>query len=124
LLHRGLVFGTIFGFGMASVIVVAVVLFDLALTERGWCGHVCPVGAFYGAIGRFRMLRVAAPGRARCDQCRDCYLACPEPHVIAPALNAHSGADGVIRGIDCTSCGRCIDVCPRNVFAFSIGGRP
>ena len=124
LLHRGLVFGTIFSVGMASTIVVAVVLFDLALAERGWCGHVCLVGAFYGAIGRFYTLRVAAPDRARCDQCRDCYLACPEPHVIPAALNAQDGADGVSRGIDCTSCGRCIDVCPQNVFAFSIEGRP
>lgn len=124
LLHRGLIFGTIFGFGMASTIVASVVLFDLALTERGWCGHVCPVGAFYAIVGRFRLLRVAAPDRARCDQCRDCYLACPEPHVIAPALTAQAGADGVIRGVDCTSCGRCIDVCPQDVFAFSIGGKP
>ena len=123
LLHRGLIFGTIFGFGMASVVVASVILFDLALTERGWCGHVCPVGAFYAVIGRFRLLRVAAPSRARCDQCRDCYLVCPEPHVIVPALTAPPGADSAIRAIDCTSCGRCIDVCPHNVFAFSIGGK-
>lgn len=123
LLHRGLVFGTLFGLGLAGAIVAAVFLFDLAVSERGWCGHVCPVGAFYALIGRFRLPRVAAPGRARCDQCRDCYLVCPEPHVIAPALAAPAAARGTILGIDCTNCGRCIDVCPRDVFAFSIGGR-
>lgn len=124
MLHRGLLFGTLAAAGLAAVVVGIVFLFDLAVAERGWCSHLCPVGAFYGLIGKFRLLKVAAPRRADCDHCQDCFQVCPEPHVIVPALKAPAGRDAAIRSIDCTNCGRCIDVCPQSVFAFSLGGKP
>lgn len=116
LLHRGLLFGA----GFAWLAVLALFLFDLAVSRRGWCGHLCPVGAFYGLIGRFQILRVNAPNRAACDDCMDCYAVCPEPHVITPALKG-AGADRgtVILSGNCTNCGRCIDVCSKEVFEFS-----
>jgi ferredoxin-type protein NapH len=115
MLHRGL----IFGFGLAWVVVLGVFLFDLAVARRGWCGHVCPMGAFYSAIGRFAVLRVSAAGRARCDDCMDCYALCPEPRVIAPALKAAAPASPLVLSSACTNCGRCIDACSRNVFRFT-----
>src|SRR3546814_8096019 len=33
--------------------------------------HVCPVGAFYGLLGKRALLRVNASGRAACDDCMD-----------------------------------------------------
>jgi ferredoxin-type protein NapH len=115
MLHRGL----IFGFGLAWVIVLCVFLFDLAVARRGWCGHVCPMGAFYSAIGRFAVLRVSAAGRAKCDDCMDCYALCPEPRVIVPALKAGAPASPLILSSACTNCGRCIDGCSKDVFRFT-----
>jgi ferredoxin-type protein NapH len=116
LLHRGLLYGV----GLAWTAVLAVFLFDLFVSRRGWCGHVCPVGAFYGLIGSFALLRVDATARAACDDCMDCYTVCPEPHVITPALKGtRNGAAPVILSPDCSNCGRCIDVCDRIVFKFS-----
>lgn len=119
MLHRGLVTGSILGFGSAALITLAVFLFDLGIAHRGWCTHLCPVGAFYGLIGAKSLLRVSAPGRARCDDCMDCFTVCPERHVIAPALRgAAKGVGPVITSADCTACGRCIDVCSKSVFRF------
>ncbi len=116
MLHRGL----IYGMGLAWTIVVAVFLFDLFVSRRGWCGHICPVGAFYGLLGAKSLLRVSAQQRDRCDDCMDCYAVCPEPHVITPALKgAERGLGPVILDRDCTNCGRCIDVCPQHVYPFS-----
>jgi ferredoxin-type protein NapH len=116
LLHRGL----LYGMGLAWAVVLGVFLFDLFVSRRGWCGHVCPVGAFYGLVGSFALLRVNAANRDACDDCMDCYAVCPEPHVITPALKgARTGAGPVILSPDCTNCGRCIDVCDRSVFKFS-----
>jgi ferredoxin-type protein NapH len=115
-LHRGLLFGV--SWGMMSIAVIF--LFDLLVARHGWCGHVCPVGAFYGLLNRASLLRVSAAGRARCDDCMDCYAVCPEMHVIAPALKgARTGAGPIIAAADCTACGRCIDVCPHRVFRFT-----
>lgn len=116
ILHRGL----IFGLGAAWVVVLAIFLFDLLVAECGWCGHLCPVGAFYGLLGRVAVLRVMAVRRSQCNDCADCYAVCPEPLVIKPALKGErEGRSPVIRGAACTNCGRCIDVCSKNVFAFS-----
>lgn len=113
MLHRGL----IFGLGAAWAVVLAVFLFDAFVAKRGWCGHLCPVGAFYGLLGHVALLRVAAPRRAECNDCMDCYAACPEPQVITPALKGEkTGASPVILAGACTNCGRCIDVCSKNVF--------
>lgn len=115
IVHRGLVFGM----GAAWAVVLAVFVFDAFVAERGWCGHLCPVGAFYGLLGRFALLRVSAAGRARCDDCGDCYAVCPEPRVIKPALKGEAdGRSAVILSRDCTTCGRCIDVCAQDVFHF------
>jgi ferredoxin-type protein NapH len=115
MLHRGI----IFGIGAGWFIVVAVFLLDLFVAERAWCGHLCPVGAFYGAVGGFSPLRIVAVRREQCNDCADCYAVCPEPLVIKPALKgADDGIGPVILSPHCTNCGRCIDVCSKQVFAF------
>ncbi|MDR2839634.1 MAG: quinol dehydrogenase ferredoxin subunit NapH, partial [Azonexus sp.] len=117
MLHRGL----IFGLGMAWTVVLAVFLFDLFVMSRGWCGHLCPVGAFYSLLGRASLLRVAAPARAACNDCMDCFEVCPEPQVIRPALKGEAkGVGPVILAANCTNCGRCIDVCAKDVFTYGL----
>lgn len=117
MVYRGLVFGM----GLAWLVVAAVFLFDLFVSRRGWCGHVCPVGAFYSLIGKASLLRVSAVERARCDDCMDCFVVCPEPQVITPALKgATKGITPVIQSGNCTNCGRCIDVCTKDVFKYGI----
>ena len=115
MLHRGL----FFGLGAAWMAVVGVFLFDLFVMNRGWCGHLCPVGAFYSLLGRRSLLRVAARQRAACNDCNDCFVVCPEPLVIrAPLKNGDKGVGPVILSSQCTNCGRCIDVCSKDVFTF------
>lgn len=115
MLQRGIIFGA----GAAWLIVLGVFLFDLVIARRGWCGHVCPVGAFYALLGRSAVLRVSARGRARCDDCMDCFAVCPEPQVIPPALKPRDNAGPLILSAACTNCGRCIDVCSKQVFQFT-----
>jgi ferredoxin-type protein NapH len=116
MLHRGI----LFGIGAGWIVVAAVFLLDLFVAERAWCGHLCPVGAFYSIVGRFSPLRVSAVRRAQCNDCADCYAICPEPLVIKPALKgADHGIGPVILSPQCTNCGRCIDVCSKDVFIFA-----
>lgn len=115
LLHRGL----LFGMGLGWSVIAAIFVFDLLVANHGWCGHLCPVGAFYGLLGQVSPLRVVARRRAQCNDCLDCIAVCPEPQVIPPALKGERRNLGpVITAGACTNCGRCIDVCSKNVFEF------
>ncbi|WP_170418787.1 quinol dehydrogenase ferredoxin subunit NapH [Ruegeria atlantica] len=115
MLHRSLIFGA----GFVWAMTIAIFVFDLFVSRHGWCGHICPVGAFYGLIGAKGLLRVSAANRAACDDCMDCYAVCPENQVISPALKGSPGSTPLILSPDCTTCGRCIDVCAVNVFNFT-----
>lgn len=119
LLHRALIFGLVGGYGVT----LAVFLFDLLILPRGWCGHVCPVGAFYGVLGRAAVVHVSATHRDRCTRCGDCFRVCPEPHVIAPALYGTGTDPGpLITNADCIRCARCLDVCDEEVFTWAAVG--
>ena len=116
MVYRGLVFGM----GLAWGVIAAVFLLDLFVGRRAWCGRLCPVGAFYGLLGEGAMLRISAVRREQCDDCMDCFAICPEHQVIKPALKgADKGLGPVITSGNCTNCGRCIDVCARDVFEFT-----
>ena len=116
MLHRGL----IFGLGLAWAVIVAIFLFDLFVMRQGWCGHFCPVGAFYSLIGKVSLTRIRLPNRTDCNDCMDCFAVCPEQQVIRPALKAINGTGPMILESNCTNCGRCIDVCSKNVFRFGL----
>ena len=115
LLHRALIFGL-----WGSLLAIAgIFASDLLIASRGWCGHLCPVGAFYGLLGRTALVRVSAAQRSACDDCMDCFVVCPEPQVIRPALKQAGQTHPLILSGDCTNCGRCIDVCDRQVFKMT-----
>ena len=112
--------GVVFGATSAAVVAAAALVFDTFVARRGWCGHLCPVGAGYALVGARRPLKVAASGRAQCNDCMECFVVCPEPQVIKPALKgAPQGIGPLISSRDCSNCGRCIDVCTRRVFEFT-----
>ncbi|MCK5917913.1 MAG: quinol dehydrogenase ferredoxin subunit NapH [Cocleimonas sp.] len=115
MLHRGLFFGMSLGW----IVIAAVFIFDLFITKRGWCTHICPMGAFYGLVGKASPLKVRADARDKCNDCGDCYAVCPEAQILKPILKGEKkGILPVISAGECTNCGRCIDVCGEEVFEF------
>ena len=110
-LHRGV----IFGMGMGWTWVAAVFLFDVFVVRNGFCGHLCPLGAFYSLAGGKSLVRVIHR-RDRCTSCMRCIESCPEPQVL-PMVGKRDGA--VISG-ECTNCGRCIEVCPDDAMGFGL----
>ena len=120
LTHRAIIFGG----GFAWVVIAAVFLFDLFVSRRGWCGHLCPMGAFYSLLGTLSPLRISATRRNACNDCGDCFIVCPEPQVITPALRGGAKHPSpIITEANCTNCGRCIDVCAPRVFEFDLRWR-
>lgn len=113
IVHRELIYGP--GVGLFAVI-GALLLVDVFVARGGWCGALCPLGAFYSLVGRTALLRVAFDSE-RCDRCGDCVVVCPEPKVI----DFYSMSEkGFIASGDCLNCARCLEVCPRDAYHFSL----
>jgi len=106
----------VFGMGFSWFFIVGIFILDAFISRRAWCGHLCPMGAFYSVLGKFSLIKVNAINRADCNDCMDCYALCPEPQVIKPALKGDDSP--LISSANCTNCGRCIDVCAKDVFAI------
>jgi ferredoxin-type protein NapH len=115
ILHRELVFGV----GLGFIAVVGVFVFDLAVLRHGWCGHLCPLGAFWSLTGRVGQIKVAFDD-ASCTRCGDCVRACPEPAVLNFSTARHNG---MVAAGECTNCGRCVAVCPEGSLGFALRAR-
>lgn len=112
--------GLLFGMGAGWLLIGGIFLFDLFVMKRGWCSHLCPVGAFYSLLGHWSLLRVSAVKREACNDCLDCFTVCPEQQVIKlPLKGAKKGVGPLILSGNCTNCGRCLDVCSKDVFSFT-----
>ncbi len=106
----------IWGIGMGFVAsVLGVFALDTLLVSRGWCGHLCPLGAFWSIVGRAGLIKPLFIDE-RCTRCADCIKVCPEPQVIN---FKDAAARGMIASGECTSCGRCAAACPENAIVFA-----
>lgn len=77
-LWRELIWGV--GAGLIAA-VTGVFALDLLLLERGWCGHLCPLGAFWSVVGKVGVVKPIFDND-RCTKCGDCLRVCPEAHVL------------------------------------------
>ena len=111
MLHRGL----IFGMGGGWAIIGALFLFDLAVTRYGWCGHLCPIGAFYSLIGRYSLIKIFHKVE-NCTDCGRCFEVCHEEQVL-DIINIESG---FIQSGECTNCSRCIEACDDHALKLGL----
>jgi ferredoxin-type protein NapH len=110
-LHREI----IFGIGSGWAVILMLVFFDFGIVKNGWCGHLCPLGAFYSLVGRFGLLKVKH-NKDNCTNCNKCFVVCPEVQV----LSIVGKEDGFVTSGECTNCLRCIEVCDDDALNFSI----
>jgi len=115
MLHRELLYGM--GLGLTGAL--GVFLLDALVLRHGWCGSLCPLGAFWSIVGRTAQVRVAFDD-ASCTRCGDCVKLCPEPRVLH---FGQAAAAGMIASGECTNCGRCIAICPESSLRFDLRAR-
>ena len=111
ILHRGI----IFGMGAGWAIILAIFLLDLSVIKNGWCGHLCPLGAFYSIISRYSLIKVKHK-KESCTNCMKCFEVCPEVQV----LDIIGKESGYIKSGECTNCARCIEVCDDKALKFAL----
>jgi polyferredoxin len=82
------------------------------LLSRGWCRHLCPVGAMMAPFNRISVLQLVF-NEGVCVKCFKCARVCPMdidlPHDI--------------RSGECVRCGRCVDECPTGALSLAFTWR-
>lgn len=96
------------GFGVGSLFFIGTMLFDLLVARRGFCRYLCPGGALYSLLGRFRILRIKRDV-SHCNDCGKCNTAC------------QFGLDPMHDdfGQECNNCSACVAICPTDTLLFT-----
>lgn len=100
------------GFGVGAVFFIITILFDLLVARRGFCRYLCPGGALYSLLGRYRLLRIQRVV-TQCNDCKKCNVVCE--------FGLDPLQDGF--GQECNNCTACIAVCPTDALEFRIAIR-
>tara|TARA_B100000315_G_scaffold215963_1_gene215552 strand:+ start:769 stop:1776 length:1008 start_codon:yes stop_codon:yes gene_type:complete len=97
------------GFGVGVVIFIATLLFDLLVARRGFCRYLCPGGALYSLLGRYRLVRIRRIAES-CNDCAKCNVVCE--FGLDPLRDDF--------GQECTNCAACIAICPTDAMTFTL----
>ncbi len=97
------------GFGAGIVFFTVTLLFDLLVSRRGFCRYICPGGALYSLIGRYRPVRIRRIVE-NCNDCAKCNVVCE--FGLDPLRDNF--------GQECNNCTACIAVCPTDAMTFFI----
>jgi ferredoxin-type protein NapH len=97
------------GFGAGMVFFLGTLLFDLLVARRGFCRYLCPGGALYALLGRYRLVRIRRIAET-CNDCAKCNAVCE--------FGLDPLRDGF--GQECNNCTACIAVCPTDAMTFVI----
>ena len=97
------------GFGAGAVFFIMTLLFDLMVTRRGFCRYVCPGGALYSLLGRYRLFRIKRNVET-CNDCAKCNVVCQ--FGLDPLQDDF--------GMECNNCSACIAVCPTDALTFTV----
>jgi len=97
------------GFGAGLLFFILTILFDLLVSRRGFCRYVCPGGALYSMLGRFRLFRIKRIVE-NCNDCAKCNAVCE--FGLDPLRDKF--------GQECNNCTACIAVCPTDALTFNI----
>ena len=97
------------GFGAGTVFFLATLLFDLLVARRGFCRYLCPGGALYSLLGRYRLVRIRRIVET-CNDCAKCNAVCE--------FGLDPLRDGF--GQECNNCTACMAVCPTDALTFTL----
>ncbi len=104
---HGYTFGTYF---IPKMLFVGGFIALIVLLSRGWCRHLCPVGAMMAPFNKVSLLQLRVD-MDKCIHCGKCEAICPMD-IKMPEDN---------KSLECIRCGKCVSVCPVN--AIKLGFR-
>lgn len=89
---------------VGAALLVLIILGSMYI-ERFFCRYLCPLGAVFAVVSRFRLFRIRKPG-AYCGACRACTKKC--------SMGISLYNVDVVTSAECIDCMNCVSVCPRD----------
>lgn len=89
----------------SGVILLVIIMILSMFVERFFCRYLCPLGAIYGIISKFKLLKINKTYED-CGNCKCCTSSCTMGIDISKENNVSSG--------ECIGCMKCISACPRS----------
>jgi len=99
---------TFTAFFVPKMLILAGFFVLILLMTRGWCRHLCPVGAMMAPFNRISVLELRY-FEDKCIKCFKCAKVCPM-QIDMPYDN---------RSGECIRCGTCVDACPTDALALA-----
>ena len=87
-----------------------ILLFFSAVSGRGYCNTICPVGAFLGMLSRVSFFKFVID-REKCRSCRLCEKVCKAGCIDNDTLEIDSSR--------CVACFNCTNACPHQAIAYT-----
>ncbi len=88
--------------GMALLVLIAA---GSMYFERFFCRYLCPLGALFAIVSRFRLFQIRKP-RQDCGACRACTKSC--------SMGIPLYRTSVVTSAECIDCMSCVEICPRD----------
>lgn len=88
---------------IVGFILLAVSLLGSVIYDRFFCKYLCPMGAFYGIIGKLSPTKVVRDKNI-CVNCNACTKACP--------VNIKVAEETKVTSAECLNCNECVVACP------------
>lgn len=85
-------------------IALALIAIGSAFVERFFCRYLCPLGAVFTLVSRFRLFNIDKP-TDHCGKCRMCTNNCSMGIELYKVQRVESG--------ECINCFKCVEACPR-----------
>jgi ferredoxin-type protein NapH len=98
-----------FGIGIELLLVLAILIGEWVFGKKAWCRLICPAGAMYGLIGRYRLLGVNVDKNA-CINCQNCRKVC--------SMQVNPASNTPLHVMNCTNCADCITNCAKGALKF------
>jgi Pyruvate/2-oxoacid:ferredoxin oxidoreductase delta subunit len=103
------------GLAFIVVVVLFVIIFPF-MTKKRWFCILCPAGAMINLVESLSPFEVRIDMK-KCDKCFDCMHFC-HTYAMTPKAIEEKGEPN----LDCTKCGKCMEVCPRECIDLYLRG--
>lgn len=97
------------GFSVGIFFFTGALVFDLLFERRGFCRYLCPGGALYSLLGRYRALRIHRNVQL-CNDCEMCNAICQ--YELQPMQDEF--------GQECNNCGDCLSICHSQALNYGL----